>query len=106
MLRTLRLFLLSLTCCAALWSSQPALGQAQVAKKDQAPAVEPLRTAGDRPIDVQHIRLDLRVDLPNKTVDGVATLRVKSLRGIKHVSLDAADFEVKKVSLTTPERDA
>jgi aminopeptidase N len=104
--RTLRLLFLSLACCAALWPLPLALGQAPAAKKDTAPAVEPLRSAGDRPIDVRHIRLDLKVDLLNKTVDGVATLRVKSLRGIRHVSLDAVGFEVKKVALTTTEREA
>src|SRR5262249_32701094 len=86
--------------------AQPVLAQAQVAGKQQSPAVEPLRTAGDRPIDIQHIRLDLRVDLPGKAVDGVATLRVRSLRSIQHISLDAVGFEVKKVALTTPEREA
>jgi aminopeptidase N len=104
--RILRLLFLSLAFSLALWSRQPALGQAPATSKAQAPAVEPLRTAGDRPIDVQHIRLDLRVDLPKKTVDGVATLRIKSLRGLRHVSLDAVGFEVKKVALTTPEREA
>jgi aminopeptidase N len=102
--RTLRLLLLSLTLCAVFCSAAPA--QAPAAKKEPTPAVEPLRTAVDRPIDVEHIRLDLRVDLPNKTVDGVATLRVKSMRGIRHIGLDAVGFEVKKVTLTMPEREA
>src|SRR5262249_36910245 len=107
MLRRPRSFLLALVSSIALWSLQPALGQAPAAAKAETPAVvEPLRTAGDRPFDVQHLRLDLRVDLPKKTVEGIATLRIKSLRGIKHVSLDAVGFEVKKVALTTPERDA
>jgi aminopeptidase N len=106
MRRTVRLLFLVVACWSALWALQPAWGQAQAVKKDQAPVVEPLRTAGDRPIDVQHIRLDLRVDLPKKTVDGVATLRVKGLRAVKHISLDAVGFEVKKVALTTPEREA
>ena len=44
-----------------------------------APA-EPLRTAGDRPLDVRHLRLDLRVDLPHQTVDARATLKVQALR--------------------------
>src|SRR5215831_3633322 len=104
--RILRLLLLSLTSYLALYSLQPALGQAPAADKAATAAVEPLRTAVDRPFDVQHLRLDLRVDLPNKTVDGVATLRIKSLRGIKHAGLDAVGFEVKKVELTPPEREA
>jgi aminopeptidase N len=65
----------------------------------QAPTTEPLRTAGDRPIDIQHIRLDLRVDLPNQTVDGVAQLKVRSARPLASVALDAVDFEVKTVAV-------
>src|SRR5208283_5750141 len=67
--------------------------------RGQAPVAEPLRTAGDRPIDIQHIRLDLKVDLPKKTVDALATLRFRSLRSIASITLDAVDFEVKKVEL-------
>jgi aminopeptidase N len=63
-------------------------------------AVEPLRTTADRPIDIQHIRLDLRVDLPKKAVEGRATLRLRSLRPIHAIALDAVDFEVSKVTLT------
>jgi aminopeptidase N len=62
-------------------------------------AVEPLRTAGDRPIDVRHLRLDLTVDLPKKTVDAHATLQVRSLRPLSSFQLDAADFEVQRVAL-------
>jgi aminopeptidase N len=69
----------------------------------QAPA-EPLRTTADRPIDIQHIRLDLRVDLPKKTVEGRATLQVRSLRPIAAISLDAVGFEVSKVTLATGDK--
>lgn len=77
------------------------LGLAQAAPA-QAPVAEPLRTAGDRPVDVEHIRLDLRVDLPKKTVDAVATLRVRSLRQLASLALDAAGFEVNQVVLARP----
>src|SRR4051794_1081905 len=62
-------------------------------------APEPFRPPADRPVDVKHIRLDLKVDLPNKTVDGVATLALESLRPLTGLALDAVDFEVKKVTL-------
>src|SRR5207248_1277996 len=65
-----------------------------------------LRTAVDRPIDIRDIRLDLRVDLANKTVDSQATLQVRSLRPIKSISLDAAGFEVKQVALGTSKEEA
>jgi aminopeptidase N len=92
-------------CILILEIGQPSLGQPPAAPK-QASAPEPLRTAGDRPIDIQHIRLDLKVDLPKKNVDAIATLRVKSLRAIQHISLDAVNFEVKKVAVTTPDHEA
>jgi aminopeptidase N len=70
----------------------------------QAPDV-PLRTAGDRPVDVRHIRLDLRVDLPHRAVDARATLRVRSLRPVTAVSLDAVDFEVSAVHVGSGDGD-
>src|SRR5579871_5220360 len=68
-------------------------------------ADDPLRTAGDRPIDIRHIRLDLKVDLPKKAVDARATLQVRSLRPLAAVALDAVDFEVKRVLLGTDAKD-
>jgi aminopeptidase N len=74
----------------------PADGQ-PVAAQPAAP--EPLRTAGDRPINIEHIRLDLKVDLPKKTVDAKAALKVRSLRPLTSVTLDAVDFEVSRVAI-------
>ncbi len=70
----------------------------------QSPA-EPLRTAGDRPIDIRHLRLDLRVDLPAKTVEARAALHVRALRPLASVALDAAEFEVRSVRVATKEDD-
>jgi hypothetical protein len=58
----------------------------------QPPA--PLQTGGERPIDLRHIRLDLRVDLPGKSVAGSAALRFETLVPVKAVTLDAVGFEV------------
>ncbi len=66
------------------------------------PSPEPLRTAGDRPVEMRHLRLDLKVDLPGKTVDGRATLSFTVPHSRSSVTLDANGFEVKKVELTTP----
>ncbi len=65
----------------------------------QTPPSQPLRTAGDRPIDIQHIRLDLKVDLPKKTVDSVAYLRFATLSPVQAIALDAVGFDVKSVAL-------
>jgi aminopeptidase N len=48
-------------------------------------------------VDVRHIRLDLNVDLPNRTATARATLDVRTLRPVRSLTLDAVDFEVKKV---------
>ena len=64
------------------------------------PNNEPLRTAGDRPIDIQHLKLQLAVDLPNKSVDATATLTFTTMRALSSFTLDAVEFEVKKVELS------
>jgi aminopeptidase N len=69
------------------------------ALRGQGPADEPLRSAGDRPIDIRHMRLDLRVDLPHQTVDARSTLQVRALRPLDSFELDAVEFEVKAVRI-------
>ena len=84
----------------------PPTPQAAIPATPAAPTIEPLQTAGDRPIDIQHIFLNLRVDLPKKTVDSQATIRFRTLRRISSVTLDAMEFEVTKVTLTPEGEDA
>jgi aminopeptidase N len=62
------------------------------------PVLEPLRTASDRVINIDSIRLNLRVDLGKKTVESKATIAFRSVRSTRTVSLDAVDFEVKHVA--------
>jgi len=59
-----------------------------------------LRTAGDRPLDLLHIALDLNVDIPRKTVTGSATLQLQALRDVSSIKLDAVDFQVSRVLVT------
>ena len=66
------------------------------------PAAEPLRTAGDRSVDVRHLKVEVKVDLPGKAVDGRATLSIKANRKLNLVTLDAEGFEVKSVTFATP----
>jgi aminopeptidase N len=70
-----------------------------VAPATPAAAPEPLRTASDRPIDIRDIKLELRVDLEGKKVDGDATLRFRGIRPTQAITLDAVGFEVKQVTL-------
>lgn len=54
----------------------------------------------DRPLDMQHIRLELAIDIPRRHVDGRAMLRMTPLRRVTTVKLDAVDFETHTVSLS------
>lgn len=64
---------------------------------------EPLRTAGDRPVDIQHIALDLTVNLLGKNVTGSATIDVAALRDVTTIKFDAVDFEVSRVTFAQSE---
>ena len=67
-------------------------------------ADEPLRTAADRLVDIQHIRLDLQIDLVKKTADGKATLRFRTLRPLRSFALDAVDFSIQDVQMQQGEK--
>jgi aminopeptidase N len=58
----------------------------------------PPHYAADRPLEMQHIRLDLTVDLVEKRVAATATLRMTPLRPVTSVKLDAVDFETRRVA--------
>lgn len=53
--------------------------------------------AADRPLDVKHIRLELAVDLPAKTVDGHARIEMAALRPVSSMTLDAVHFDLSGV---------
>jgi len=56
---------------------------------------ETLRVAADRQIDVQHILLELDVDLEGRAVEGTATLFFKPLPGLRRtITLDAVGLEI------------
>jgi aminopeptidase N len=67
--------------------------------------VEPLRTAGDSPLDVLHIRLDVTPDLPKKSVAAVAWLKVAALVPTERISLDAVGFTINAVELGGPDQE-
>jgi aminopeptidase N len=77
----------------------PAASQPASAASTPAPVIEPLRTASDRPVDIRSIRLNLRVDMKSKTVEGNASLAFRCVRPTRTVSLDAVDLEVQRVKV-------
>ncbi|MEK6644145.1 MAG: M1 family metallopeptidase [Planctomycetota bacterium] len=56
----------------------------------------------DRPLDLTHLKLDLRVDLKKKTAGGAATLDLTALRDAETITLNAVDFDVSEVKLLGP----
>ncbi|MFQ5412662.1 MAG: hypothetical protein ACE5EC_10200, partial [Phycisphaerae bacterium] len=50
-----------------------------------------------RPFDITHIKLDLRVKLEEKTVDGRAVVEGAALRSLESLRFDAVDFDVANV---------
>lgn len=67
------------------------------------PSTEPVRFAADRPADIKHIALDLRVDVPAKRVEGSATIDLVALREVSSARFDAVDFAVTNVTLARGE---
>jgi aminopeptidase N len=60
-----------------------------------------LRTAAARPVDMLHIKLELDVQLKQKSVAGRATLDFKALSTLQTLTLDAVSHEVSNVSAKT-----
>ena len=76
----------------ALLAALPGLARAQA-----APEPAPLRAAGDRPVDIRHIKLELDVDLKRKRIAGTATLELVTLRPLTTIRLDAVNHQVTSV---------
>jgi aminopeptidase N len=119
-IRVVPLTLVLSACLMAVWgeaarAQQRAPGRRPATPATEAPAaverpavsaVEPLRTAVDRPIDIRDIRLELRADLPKKVMEGTAILQLRGLRDLKHLELDAAAFKVKEVRLAADKKES
>ena len=59
------------------------------------------RYAPDRLVDVEHIRLDLDVDLDQRKIAGTCTTTVVAIRdGVRWVTLDACELDVASVTLS------
>ncbi len=67
------------------------------------PSNEPTRFAADRPVDIKHIALELKVDVPAKEVKGAATIDLAALRDVRSVRFDAVDFSLDKVMIARGE---
>ncbi len=59
-----------------------------------------LHFPADRPADIVHIKLDLHVNVPDKSVGGTATIDLVALRELRSIRFDAVDFDVTSVTMT------
>ncbi|MCH8066238.1 MAG: HEAT repeat domain-containing protein [Chloroflexi bacterium] len=56
--------------------------------------------ARDRLVDVQHIKLDIDVDIENKRIEGVARTMFRPINdGLSHVEFDAVEMEIESVRI-------
>ena len=54
----------------------------------------------DRPGQVEHISLDLRLDIPNKSYHGTCAIQLKPIRsGIDRLTLDAVNLNIQSVQV-------
>jgi aminopeptidase N len=55
----------------------------------------------DRPGQVEHIFLDLALDIPNQSYQGTCTIRLKPVRdGVDRLTLDAVNLEIQSVKIS------
>src|SRR5205809_855476 len=58
------------------------------------------RYAPDRVVDVEHIKIDVAVDVDARRIDGVCTTTLTPiLGGVKKLELDAVELEIHEVTL-------
>jgi aminopeptidase N len=74
-------------------------------KKFELPGARPHYTP-DRPGQVQHIRLDLVLNIPDRSCQGVCTTTLTAIRdGIEVLTLDAMELEIQAVTINaSPQR--
>ena len=54
----------------------------------------------DRPGQVEHIYLDLNLDIPNQSYQGTCTIRLKPIRnGIEQLTLDAVNLNIQSIEI-------
>jgi len=68
-------------------------------KSFQLPGAKPHYNP-DRPGQVEHIKLDLELDIPNQTLEGICQIRINPVRsGIVDLTLDAVNMQIESVKI-------
>lgn len=74
-------------------------------KSFELPGARPHYTP-DRPGQVEHIALDLSLDLANQVCEGTCTLQINPVReGVDRLTLDAVNLEIQAVTVGTTPQD-
>src|SRR5690349_4930941 len=59
-----------------------------------------LKFAPDRPADVEHVKLDIRLDFDQETISGTAYTTFRALfEEVRTISLDAEELNIERVAL-------
>jgi len=69
------------------------------AQSRPGPFTAPPKSLRTREVDQQHVRLDLKLDLEQQAVIGKATHKLELFKAAKSIQLDAADMQIKGVTL-------
>lgn len=69
-------------------------------------AADELHFPADRPVDLVHLELNLRIDISKKSAVGSATIDLTALRDASSIRFDAVDFDVKSVAMTRGDKTA
>ena len=96
----------SLLVRSALISAVLSTGALAQKAAEEATPPKPLHFAAGRVFDMEHIKLNLGVNLEEKHVDAVATLWMQALEAASSVVLDAVDLNVAKVTVSINEQAA
>jgi len=85
--------------CERVSQAQPSDATTGKKWKDFQPKGTPPQYTRDRVVDVRHIKLDVKLDLPNKSIDGVCALTVRPIADeVRVLELDAVELDVSAAS--------
>lgn len=72
-----------------------------LAQERRGPFTAPPRSVRSRPVDQQHIRVELHFDWDKQEIQGRATLTLVPYTAVKRVELDAAEMQIRGVAVAT-----
>jgi len=85
--------------CERFFQAQPSDAKAKKKWKDFQPKGTPPQYTRDRVVDVRHIKLDVKLDVPKKSIDGVCSLTVCPIADeVRTLELDAVELDVSAAS--------